>query len=160
VPDLKEKSADGKILSGRERMVAHRSNPVCASCHKMMDPLGLSLEQFDAVGMWRTRDESGSVIDASGGLPDGLTEFAGASGLRKALLTRSQQFVRNFTEKLLTYAIGRGVDHYDAPAVRAVVRDARAGNYRFSSLILGIVNSAPFQMRMSSSSSDRKAAAN
>jgi mono/diheme cytochrome c family protein len=157
VPDLKDKNEAGKVLSMRDRMAAHRSNPVCASCHKMMDPLGLSLEQFDAVGLWRTRDESGATIDASGGLPDGLTAFTGAVGLREALLTRSRQFVTNFTEKLLTYAIGRGVDYYDAPAIRRIVRGTADDNYRLSSLILGIVNSAPFQMRAALPASERVA---
>ena len=113
-----------------------------------MDPAGLSLENFDAIGRWRTRTESGSAVDASGGLPDGST-FTGMSGLRSALLRKPELFVGTITEKLLTYALGRGIDYYDAPSVREIVRDARTQDYRFSSLVLGIVSSDPFQMRMS-----------
>jgi len=146
VPELKDTSNDGKVLSMRERMVQHRSNPVCASCHAMMDPLGLPLETFDAVGQWRTMSEANTPIDASGALPDG-TRFDGPAGLKKALLSRSDAFVNTFTEKLLTYALGRGMEYYDGPAVRRIVRDAAAQDYRFSSFVLGIVKSLPFQMR-------------
>jgi hypothetical protein len=114
-----------------------------------MDPLGLALEHFDGVGKWRALDESGSAIDASGALPDG-TPFNGADGLRAALLT-SDRFVATLTEKMLTYALGRGVEHYDMPAVRAILRDAARDEYRFTSLIRAIVESAPFQMRRSHS---------
>jgi mono/diheme cytochrome c family protein len=148
VPPLNEASAAGKVLSMRERMVAHRSNPACASCHKLMDPIGLSTENFDAVGRWRMKSESGEAVDASGGLPDGST-FDGVVGLRHALLDRPELFVTTLTEKLLTYALGRGVDYYDAPAVRAITRDGRETDYRFSSIVLGIVKSTPFQMRKS-----------
>ena len=116
-------------------------------CHNLMDPIGLSLEKFDAVGRRRTVD-GGVPIDASGGLPDGST-FADVAGLEAALLRRPELFVGALTEKLLTYASGRGVEYYDAPAVRAIVRDARAQRFKISSIVLGIVNSAPFQMRMS-----------
>jgi hypothetical protein len=146
VGDLKPTSRDGAVLSMRQRMEQHRANPVCASCHSMMDPLGLSLENFDAVGRWRTLGESAARIDASGVLPDG-TRFDGPAGLRNSLL-QSDRFVPTVTEKLLTYALGRGVEHSDAPAVRAIVRDARRDDYRFSSLIIGVVRSAPFGMRM------------
>ena len=112
-----------------------------------MDPVGFSLENYDAVGRWRTA-EDGKPIDASGGLPDG-SKFEGVAGLQQALLSRPEVFVGTFTEKLLTYALGRGVEYYDAPAVRKVVREARANDFRFSSFILGIVNSTPFQMRRS-----------
>ena len=112
-----------------------------------MDPVGFALENYDAVGRWRTIEEQ-KPIDSTGGLPDGTT-FQGVDGLQKALMAKPELFVQTFTEKLMTYALGRGVESYDAPAVRKVVADARAGDYRFSSVILGIVNSTPFQMRRS-----------
>ncbi len=147
VPDLKSSVEPGAVLSMRERMVAHRANPACAGCHAMMDPIGLSLENFDAVGRFRTLGESGGPIDASGSLPDG-TRFTGAAGLREALLARREQFVTTLTEKLLTYALGRGVEYYDQPAVRAIVRDAARRDYRFATaLVAGVVRSTPFQMR-------------
>ena len=130
----------------RERMAQHRANPACSGCHQLMDPAGLSMENFDAIGRWRTRTEAGTAVDASGGLPGGVT-FDGVAGLRKTLLGRPELFVTTVTEKLLTYALGRGLEYYDAPAVRAMARDAQRGDYRFSSLVLGIVNSSPFQMR-------------
>jgi hypothetical protein len=146
VPALKDNTVDGN-LTVRKRLAEHRSNAVCASCHNLMDPIGLSMEKFDAIGRRRT-DEGGIAIDASGGLPDG-THFEDIAGLEKGLLNRPDIFVGTFVEKLLTYALGRGVEYYDAPTVRAIVRDARAQDFRVSSLILGVVNSAPFQMRMS-----------
>src|SRR5262245_12313915 len=149
VPPLKPPSFAGKVLTMRERIAAHRNSPVCASCHSMMDPLGLALERFDGVGKWRALDDSGAPIDASGGLPDG-TKFDGADGLRNALLT-SDRFLSTLTEKMLTYALGRGLEYYDMPAVRAIVRDAARDDYRFTSLIRAIVESAPFQMRRSHS---------
>ncbi len=149
VPPLKPPSFADKVLTMRERVAAHRNSPVCASCHSMMDPLGFALEHFDGVGKYRALDESGAPIDASGALPDGST-FAGADGLRDALLS-SDRFVTTLTEKMLTYALGRGVEYYDMPAVRVIVRDAARTNYRFTSLIRAIVESAPFQMRRSHS---------
>jgi Protein of unknown function (DUF1592)/Protein of unknown function (DUF1588)/Protein of unknown function (DUF1585)/Protein of unknown function (DUF1587)/Protein of unknown function (DUF1595)/Cytochrome C oxidase, cbb3-type, subunit III len=146
VPALKDNTVDGS-LSVRQRLAEHRSNPTCASCHNLMDPIGLSLEKFDAVGRRRAA-ESGIVIDAAGGLPDG-SRFTDVEGLEAALLKRPELFVGTFTEKLLTYASGRGVDSYDAPAVRAIVREARPQRYRMSSIVLGVVKSKPFQMRMS-----------
>ena len=143
--DLKPTNGQGVVLSMRQRMEQHRRNPVCASCHSMMDPLGLSLENFDAVGKWRTLGESSASIDASGVFPDG-SRFQGATGLKQMLL-QSDRFVPTVTEKLLTYALGRGLEYYDAPAVRAIVRNASRDDYRFSSLIIGIVQSAPFTMR-------------
>jgi hypothetical protein len=131
----------------RERMAEHRANQPCAGCHRLMDPVGFSLENFDAVGRWRTKDE-GATVDASGNLPDGVA-FAGESGLRQALLSRPELFVTTTTEKLLTYALGRGLEYYDDAAVRKIVGEARDKDYRFSSIILGIVNSTPFQMRRS-----------
>ncbi len=146
VPTLKDNTVDGS-LSGRKRLAEHRANAVCAACHNTIDPAGLSLEKFDAVGRRRTA-EDGAAIDASGGLPDG-SEFADVDGLEAALLRRPELFVGTLTEKLLTYASGRGVEYYDAPAVRAIVRDAKAQNFRMSSIILGVVNSRPFLMRTS-----------
>jgi hypothetical protein len=145
VPELEETSDGGGTLSIRERLAAHRANPSCASCHALMDPLGFALENFNAVGVWRTIDDTGSAIDASGALPDG-TPFANAAELRDALL-HSDLFLTTLTEKLMTYALGRGVEAYDQPAVRKIVRDAAANDYRFSALILGLVQSPPFQMR-------------
>jgi hypothetical protein len=145
VPALKENQDDGRPHSLRERMEEHRSNPSCASCHKVMDPLGFALENFDAVGAWRTADE-GTPIDASGQLADG-TAIDGVVSLRRALLRRPETFVSTMTEKMLTYALGRGLSSYDMPSVRAIVRGAAGRDYRFSSLVLGIVNSVPFQMR-------------
>jgi hypothetical protein len=149
VPDLVEKSAEGKVLSMRERMAQHRANPACAVCHNTMDPMGLPLESFDAVGRYRTRSESNRPIDASGVLPDGSMSFEGPAGLRRALLARRELFVTTLTEKLLTYALGRGLEYYDAPAVRRITAEAGRHDYRLSSLILGIVTSPPFQMRKS-----------
>ena len=145
VPSLESSQKEGAVLSVRQMLETHRANPVCASCHARMDPLGLSLENFDAIGQWRTTD-AGHPIDASGVLLDG-TKVGGARELRLALVGQKTQFVHAVTEKLLTYALGRGLEYYDAPAVRTIDRSAAADNYRWSSLILGIVKSAPFQMR-------------
>ena len=147
VPDLQEKNAEGRVLSMRERMAQHRANPVCASCHAQMDPLGLALEPFNAVGEARTRSESNGPIDASGVMPDGTT-FEGPAGLRSLLVDDSERFVHTLIEKLLTYALGRGLEHHDAPAVRAILREAARDDYAFSSIVLGVVRSVPFQMRM------------
>ena len=147
VPPLKPTEAASKPLTMRDRMAAHRVNQPCAGCHRLIDPVGFTLENYDAVGRWRTADQD-APIDASGGLPDG-SQFAGVSGLRQALLSRPDVFVTVLTEKLLTYGLGRGLEFYDAAAVRKIVRDARDNDYRFSSLIAGIVNSTPFQMRRS-----------
>lgn len=145
VPPLRATDTSGIVLPMRQRMERHRSNPVCASCHAMMDPLGLSLENFDAIGRWRTLGESSAPIDASGAAPDG-TRFDGPDGLRGVLLS-SDRFVATLTEKMLTYALGRGLAYYDAPSVRAILRDAARDDYRFSSLVAGIVQSPPFRMR-------------
>jgi mono/diheme cytochrome c family protein len=149
VPDLKDTNKDGKVLSMRERMAQHRANPVCASCHNTMDPMGLPLENFDAVGRWRTRSESNQPIDASGSLPDGIAKFDGVVGLRRALMGRRDRFVSTLTERLLIYGLGRGLEYYDAPAVRKIVADAARDDYRMSSLFVQIVKSTPFQMRRS-----------
>jgi cytochrome c551/c552 len=150
VPPLKENSdrTDGKVLSMRERMEEHRANPGCASCHRIMDPIGFSLENFDLTGRWRTVDGKTPVV-ASGDLVDG-TKLDGPASLRAALLSRSDAFVTTTTQKLMTYALGRAVQYYDMPAVRSVIRESAAGDYRLSLLILGIVKSAPFQMRVKS----------
>ena len=123
----------------------HRQNAVCASCHNRIDPIGFGLENFDPIGRWRTED-AGKPVDAKGELPDGTT-FDGVAGLRATLLRQPEVFVKAVTEKLMIYALGRGLEAYDAPAVRAIVRDAGKDNYRFSTFILGIVNSVPFRMR-------------
>jgi hypothetical protein len=147
IPELKERGEDGRVLSMREQMEQHRANPACVVCHAQMDPLGFALENFNGVGGWRTIDAN-TPIDASGVLPDG-TRFEGPIGLRKVLLSRGEEFVTNVTEKLLTYALGRGAEYYDAPAIRKIVREAAPGNYRWSSLVTGIIKSTPFQMRRS-----------
>jgi hypothetical protein len=144
VPALKDNTVAAN-LSVRARLAEHRANAACASCHNLMDPIGFSLENFDAIGRWRTL-EDGQPIDATGGLPDG-SKFAGIAGLEAGLLKRPDIFVNTLTEKLMTFALGRGVESYDAPAVRKIVHDAQADNYRFSSIILGIVKSEPFTMR-------------
>jgi hypothetical protein len=151
VPPLPERNG-AQPRTMRAQMEEHRRNAVCAGCHKMMDPIGLALENFDAVGSWRTREagniqEKGPVIDASGQLLDG-TKVNGPVELRQALLAHSEDFVQTFTEKMMTFALGRGVGAQDEPTVRAIVKQARETNYSFSSLVLGIVNSTPFQMRM------------
>jgi hypothetical protein len=146
VPALKENTVDGR-LSGRARLAEHRRNKACARCHDSIDPVGLSLEKFDAVGR-RRRLEDGAAVDAAGGLPDG-SRFEDVSGLETALLQRPELFVGTLTEKLLTYASGRGVESFDAPTVRAIVREARPSNYRMSSIVVGVVKSPPFQMRVS-----------
>jgi hypothetical protein len=145
VPALQATNAEGEVLPMRQRLERHRSNPVCASCHAMMDPLGFSLENFDAIGRWRTLGESSAPIDASGMSPDG-TRFEGPDGLRAALL-QSDRFVATLTEKMMVYALGRGLEYYDAPAIRAILREAAQEEYRFSTLIAGIVQSPPFRMR-------------
>jgi hypothetical protein len=144
VPALKDNTV-AATLSVRERLAEHRANAACASCHNMMDPVGFSLENFDAVGRWRTL-EDGKPVDASGGLPDG-SKFAGVSGLESGLLNRPDVFAVTLTEKLMTFALGRGVEYYDGPAIRKIVREAQAADYRFSSIILGITKSTPFTMR-------------
>jgi hypothetical protein len=149
VPSLKDRGEDGKILSVRQQMEQHRASPVCSSCHSRMDPLGFALDNYDGIGRWRTTSgATNTPIDSSGVLPDG-TKFQGPAELKKILLGRREQFVTTFTERLLTYALGRGVEYYDQPAVRKIVRGAAPNDYRWSSLISGIVQSTPFQMRRS-----------
>jgi len=147
VPSLQENGdLVTKVKTLRQRLEVHRAAPVCASCHKLMDPIGFALESFDAVGKYRTFDENFEPIDNSGVYADG-TRIDGLVGLRQVLVNYSDQFVVNVTKTLMTYALGRGVEYYDTPAVRAILRDAAPQNYRFSSIVLGIVKSAPFQMR-------------
>ncbi len=150
IPPLPAGGEAGEPRTVRERLAQHRRNAACAICHAPMDPLGFALENFDAVGAWRTRD-AGLPIDAAAVLADGVTSFDGPAGLREVLLDRSEQFVETVTEKLLTYALGRGIEHYDRPVIRAVSRAAAEDDYRWSSLILGIVESTPFRMRRSES---------
>ena len=147
VPELAEGRDPRKILPMREQLAQHRANPVCAACHAQMDQLGFALENFDAIGEWRNIYSSGSPIDAKAELPDG-TVFDGPTQLRQVLLSHSDEFLTTMTEKLLTYALGRGLEAYDAPAVRQVKREAARADYRFASLIEGIVTSTPFTMRL------------
>jgi hypothetical protein len=129
----------------RERLEVHRASPACAGCHRVMDPLGFAMENFDAVGAWRDR-EAGAPVDASGVGPDG-NPISGVVELRESLMRRREAFVHTFAEKLLVYGLGRGLDHRDMPVVRGIVRDAAAQDYRFSAMIMGVVRSTPFQMR-------------
>ena len=152
VPPLKGNQEGEKPRTMREQMAEHRANPVCAGCHKAMDSIGFAMENFDAVGAWRTR-EPGGLIDATGELSDG-TKVDGVVTLRNALLSRPELFAGTLTEKLLIYALGRGLDYRDMPSVRAILRDASRDNYRFSTLILGVVHSTPFQMRTAPRDSD------
>jgi hypothetical protein len=146
VPALKDDGAV-KTLTMRQRMEEHRASPQCSVCHRLMDPLGFALENFDGIGRWREAGEEGAgAIDSSGVLPDG-TQFNGPVGLREILVSKRDQFVETFTERLLTYGLGRGVEQYDAPIIRRIVREASADDQRWSSIILGIVKSSPFQMR-------------
>ena len=146
VPALDDRKTQAKVATLRERMSAHRANPACASCHNIIDPTGFALENFDAVGRWRVVDESFNTIDASGVLPDG-TPFEGVTDMIAALVRRPERFVTTVTEKLLTYALGRGVEHYDMPAVRRIVSEAAEDDFRFQTIVVNIVNSYPFRYR-------------
>jgi hypothetical protein len=146
VPSLAEEGESIAHLSMRQRMEQHRANPACASCHKLMDPLGFALENFDATGRFRSNDELFNPIDTAGVFPDG-TAFSGPQGLRQVLLNHSDQVVNTIIEKLMTYALGRGIEYYDAAAIRKIRRQAAADDFRFSTIVLGIVKSVPFQMR-------------
>ncbi len=150
IPDLPDRGEDGRAATVRDRLARHRESPACSVCHAPMDPLGLALENYDAVGKWRTTGEADLPIDASGNLPDG-TAFHGPLGLRSLLVERRDQFVGTLTEKLLAYALGRGPEFYDRPTVRAITRTAASNDYRWSSIIVGIVQSTPFRMRRSES---------
>jgi hypothetical protein len=149
VPPLPEGNNTDRVLTMRERMEEHRKNPICANCHRLFDPIGLAMENFDAVGKWRTREGGalGNPIDASGELLDG-TRVDGVVSLRQALLRQPELFVGTVVEKLMTYALGRGVAAHDMPTVRGVIRDSGRRDYRFSAIILGIVNSPSFTMRI------------
>jgi len=142
--DTKAATATGKPLSTRERMEEHRKNPACQSCHKVIDPLGLALDNFDTLGAWRIKD-NGVGIDSNGVMYDG-TKLAGPADLRQALLNHSDGVIRNFTDNLMSYAIGRRIEYYDQPSIRAITRKAAQNGNRFSSFVLGIVNSPAFQM--------------
>jgi len=146
VPTFDETSATmgGKPLSVRERMEEHRKNPACASCHRVIDPIGLSLENFDTIGAWRIKD-NGVPVDTSGTLYDGL-KVNGPAGLRDALLNHAEVVIRNFTDNLMSYGIGRRIEYYDQPTIRAIVKKAEANGNRFSSFVFGVVNSPAFQM--------------
>jgi hypothetical protein len=146
VPAIDESPEAAKASSLRQKMEIHRGNPTCAACHRIMDPIGFTLENFDLVGRWRTRDGN-APIDPTSQLFDG-TPLDGPVSLRKALLARSDVFVRTATEKLMIYGTGRALKYYDMPVVRQIARDAAKNDYRFSSLVLGIVKSDPFQMKM------------
>ena len=159
IPELEDEGGAAAPATMRERMAQHRASPACATCHAKIDPLGFALENFDAVGRWRAREDGAETpIDASGALPDGAP-FDGPAAFRDALLREpwATEFAATVTEKLLTYALGRGLEHYDAPAVRRILRDAEPGGYRWSSLILGIVESVPFQMRRAPDVGDARA---
>jgi len=145
VPALQERGAGGKLASVRERLEAHRANPACSGCHSIMDPLGFALENYDPIGRWRTED-AGAPVDSTGALPGGA-KFQGMAGLRDMLLSQRDQFASTVTEKLFAYALGRNVEYFDMPAVRKVAHASAGADYRWSSIILGIVKSAPFQMR-------------
>jgi hypothetical protein len=148
IPALKEPGSEGQPRSLRERMEMHRKNPACASCHQRMDPLGFALENFDALGKWRTESD-GAPIDPSATFPDG-TRFEGVAGLRTLLVSHKEDFVRTLTAKLLAYAIGRGLDYHDMPAVRRIAREAASADYSWSAVITGIVTSTPFGMAVAS----------
>jgi len=148
VPTLPEAGADGKVLSLRERMEKHRANPVCAGCHRSMDPIGFAMENFDGIGRWRVKEDQ-QPIDATGTLFTGA-KIDGISGLRREIAAHPEVFVGVLTERMLTYALGRGLESYDMPAVRKIVHDARATNYRFSAIVLGVTRSVPFQMKETS----------
>jgi hypothetical protein len=144
VPDLKA-SAANSAKDLRAALEQHRANPACASCHSRLDAMGFSLENFDAVGKFRAV-EDGVKVDASGSMPGGIN-FVGPSGLRDMLMSRKEYFLECISEKMLTYALGRGLEHYDLPVVRQIRRDTTAKEFRFSELVLAVVNSVPFQMR-------------
>jgi hypothetical protein len=148
VPQLKDDEKHQVPSSMRAKMEQHRKNPVCASCHSMLDPLGFALENFDAVGQYRATEGDGTPIDSSGTFPSG-EKFGNPATFRAVLLQNRYAFVTTLTQKMLTYALGRGTEYYDMPAVRQIVREAAASDYRWSSIVLGVVKSTPFQMRRS-----------
>jgi Protein of unknown function (DUF1588)/Protein of unknown function (DUF1585) len=152
VPELDDSvkaNAGGKMLSTRERMEQHRNNPSCNSCHRVIDPLGLALENFDVTGAWRIKDNE-VPVDVNGDLYDG-TRMEGPAGLRAALLKHQDMFVLSFTERLMTYSLGRRVESFDMPVVRKIIRDAAKDQNRFSAFVMGVVNSRAFQMSRAAS---------
>jgi Protein of unknown function (DUF1585)/Protein of unknown function (DUF1588) len=155
VPALKATESGAAPRTMREQMELHRTNPTCAACHKRMDPIGFALENFDTVGAWRTTDDGGVRLDTSDVLANG-TRVDGVSQLRQALLDRPTVFVQTLVEKLMIYALGRGLTYEDMPAVRAIVRSAQKQDLRFSSLVSGIVSSVPFQMRDAQQAKDSR----
>jgi hypothetical protein len=156
VPALSDNEAGQEPKSLRERMELHRKNPTCATCHRVMDPLGFALENFDGIGAWRSK-EPGGAIDPAGKLADG-SDVDGPVALRAAIMRHPDQFVRTLTEKLMTYGLGRGLEYYDMPVVRAIARDTARKNYRFSAIVAGIVSSAPFRQKAPSAESTQLAA--
>jgi len=157
VPALKTEGKDsGKSLTMRDAMIQHRANPACAGCHSRMDPIGFAMENFDGIGRWRDQD-AGNPIDASGVFPGG-EKFNGMAGLKAALLSHPEEFVSTITEKLMMYGLGRNVQYYDRPAIRAIIKQAAGNNYNFQSLIMGVVQSAPFQMRETPAAGEAKVA--
>jgi hypothetical protein len=159
VPGLPDRGQGGKAASVRERLEQHRKNPVCATCHSQMDPLGFALENFDAIGRWRTKTEAGQPVDANGAFVNGV-EFEGLAGLRTFLLSNREAFVETVIQKLLAYALGRELEVYDFPTVRDIQQRAAANDYRWSSVILGIVTSPAFETRRSPSDTKVVASAN
>jgi hypothetical protein len=159
VPALDKSAVPGKAMTVRQQVEAHRANPVCSSCHRNIDPVGFALENFDSVGVWRDKTADGLPIDAAGVLPDG-TQVNGPVQLREALLKRPEVFVGALTENLMIYALGRGLEPADMPIVRKIVRTAAQNNYKLQSIIMGIVQSAPFQMRTKLSDNGSVARAN
>ena len=151
VPPLNENPEQGRKLTTRQQVERHRKNTVCASCHSRMDPLGFALENYDVIGKWRSHDDGGP-IDPTGKLTNGET-FSGPDGLRKHLLSHPDAFIDATVARLMTYALGRQLDARDQPAIRQIMRESEAGGYHFSDLILGVVNSVPFQMRQTSEKS-------
>jgi uncharacterized protein DUF1585/uncharacterized protein DUF1588 len=147
--NLAETKAGAPPASIRERLAQHRTSPTCASCHSVIDPVGFALEHFDAIGGWRTTDEAGKPVDSQGTTPNGA-KVDGLAGLRALLLKDPDQFPRTLTEKLMVYALGRRLEYFDRPAVRTIVHDASATDYRWSSIVLGIVRSPAFLMRSQS----------
>ena len=146
VPGFPEIQRGEHQRSVRERLEEHRKNPVCASCHSVIDPLGFALEHYNAIGQFRATEEDGEPVDASAAMPDGVA-FDGLAGMREVMLDRKNDFVNTVVNRLLTYALGRGVEHYDQPVIRQIMQDAEGEDYRWSSLIVGITKSTPFQMK-------------
>jgi hypothetical protein len=157
VPALPEKPGGNVPVSVRARLEQHRRNPPCSTCHAPMDPMGFALDNFDGIGAWRTAD-GGTAIDSSANMPNG-TKFEGPSGLKKLLLSQPDQFVGTVAEKMLGFALGRALEYYDRPVVRKIVRDAAPGDYKWSSIILGVVNSTPFRMKAAGSDTGPSAVA-